>query len=134
MSASWALQKAVYAALIADAALTSRLGGARIHDDVPRGVERPYVTFGRWVARDLGTAAGDGEEHLFQLHVWSGDKGHRQTHEILAALRDVLHESGLTLDGHVLVNLRVEDAEARRQTDGETYQGILRLRAVTEPH
>jgi hypothetical protein len=132
MSAAWALQKAIYAALAGDAALTAVIGASSIHDDVPRGAGRPYVTFGRWVSRDLGTTSGDGEEHLIQLHVWSEAKGHRQTHEILGRLRDAVHEAPLTLDSGVLVNLRVESVEARRETDGDTYQGIVRLRAVTE--
>jgi hypothetical protein len=133
MSASWSLQKAIFAALVNDAALTALIGASRIYDDVPRGAGRPYVTFGRWVSRDLGTTAGDGEEHLAQIHVWSDAKGHHQTHEILGALRSNLHEASLPIDTHVLVNLRVESLEARRETDGDTYQGILRLRAVTEP-
>jgi hypothetical protein len=54
-------------------------------------------------------------------------------HEIMQVLRSVLHARDLTLDGHRLVNLRHELSEARREADGETYHGIVRLRAVTEP-
>ena len=133
MSASWALQKAIYAALTADPALTALIGAARVHDDVPRGAVRPYVNFARLVTRDFGSSSGDGEEHLLQLHVWSDAKGHRQVHEVLDAVRSALHEAVLPLGDWRLVNLRIESTEARRESDGETYQGIVRLRAVTEP-
>ncbi len=44
-----------------------------------------------------------------------------------------LHDSALALTGHRLVNLRHELTDTRRDPDGETYHGIVRLRAVTEP-
>jgi hypothetical protein len=43
-----------------------------------------------------------------------------------------LHDQDLTLSGHRLVNLRHESSEARRDSDGETFHGIARFRAVTE--
>jgi len=36
------------------------------------------------------------------------------------------------LSGHRLINLRHEFSEARRDSDGETFHGIARFRAVTE--
>jgi hypothetical protein len=132
-SASWSLQKSLYEALCADAAITSLLGAGRIFDDPPQRSAMPYVTFGQSTVRDWSTGTDDGDEHVLTLHVWSRTDGRHQTHEIMRALRAALHERDLTLDGHRLVNLRHELAEARREADGETYHGIVRLRAVTEP-
>ena len=50
-----------------------------------------------------------------------------------AELRAALHDQPLTLSGHRLINLRHEHSEARREPDGETYHGIARFRATTEP-
>jgi hypothetical protein len=44
-----------------------------------------------------------------------------------------LHDQPLTLVDHDLVNLRHEFSEARPDPDGDTYHGIVRYRAVTEP-
>jgi hypothetical protein len=44
-----------------------------------------------------------------------------------------LHDQPLTLVDHDLVNLRHEFSEARPDPDGDTYRGIVRYRAVTEP-
>ena len=136
-SAALALQQSVYAALIADTALTALLGANRIYDDVPQGSALPYLTIGQTTERDWSTggdpATDAGAEHLLTLHVWSDPRGKKQTHEILAALRSTLHDEPLTLSGHRLVNLRHEFSEARRAPDGETIHGTARFRAVTEP-
>ena len=132
-SASWALQQSVFAALAADAALTTLLGGPRIYDDVPQASAFPYVTFAQSSERDWSTGTDPGTEHVLTLHVWSQATGKRQAHEILAAVRGVLHDQPLTLTGHRLVNLRHEFDETRRDPDGETIRGLVRFRAITEP-
>jgi hypothetical protein len=132
-SAGWELQKAVHAALAGDSALVALLGGARIYDDVPRGAEFPYITFGPATVRDWSTGTETAAEHLLSLHVWCRSAGERQVHLILEAVRAALHDAALTLAGHRLVNLRHEISDASRQSDGETYHGLIRFRAVTEP-
>lgn len=133
MSAAWALQQSIFMALSGNATVTGLLGGARIFDDVPRGAQFPYVTFGQSMMRDFSTGSEEGREHVVTLHVWSRAAGRKEAHEIIDALREALHDASLTLTGHRLVNLRYELSEARRDPDGETYQGIVRYRAVTEP-
>ncbi len=132
-SAAWALQKSIFVALTGDANVTGLLGGSRIYDDVPRGVDYPYVSFGQSTVRDWSTADEEGDEHIVTLHVWSRHNGRKQAHEIMGALREALHEAPLSLDGYRLINLRHEFSEARRDHDGETYHGVVRYRAVTEP-
>ncbi len=132
-SSSWALQKSIYETLAVDAGVLGLLGGARIYDDAPQRSAFPYLTLGQSTLRDWSTGSEDGDEHLLTLHVWSRADGRREAHEIMQALRDALHERALALEGHRLVNLRHELSEARREPDGETYHGIVRLRAVTEP-
>jgi len=132
-SAGWALQRAVYETLTANAAVTGALGGPRIHDDVPRGAELPYVTMGQSSARDWSTGTEDGEEHTLTLHVWSRANGRRQVQQIMGVVRGALNHAALSVEGHRHVNLRHEFGEARRDPDGETYHGLMRFRAVTEP-
>ena len=132
-SSSWSLQRAIYDALLVDAAVIGLLGAPRIFDDVPQRSAFPYVTLGQSTVRDWSTGTEAGEEHLLTLHVWSRADGRRETHELMSALRTALHGQPLPLDGHRLVNLRHELSEARREPDGETYHGIVRFRATTEP-
>ena len=53
--------------------------------------------------------------------------------EIIEAIKDVLHDQPLMLADHHLINLRHEFSEARLDPDGDTFHGIVRYRAVTEP-
>jgi hypothetical protein len=132
-SASWSLQRAIYDTLANDGDVVLRLGGARIFDDVPQKSPYPYLTLGQSVVRDWSTGTEDGAEHILTLHVWSRAEGRREAHDIMSSIRDALHDRDLALDGHRLVQLRHELSEARREPDGETYHGIVRLRATTEP-
>ena len=132
-SAHAALQTAIFSALAADPALAAIAGPPRIYDDVPQDAAFPYLSFGASIDRDWSTSTEPGEEHLFTLHVWSRARGRREVFAILAALRAALHDRALALTGFRLVNLREEFAEARPDPDSDTYHGVLRLRAVTEP-
>lgn len=131
-TASEALQQAFHHALVSDAALRTLLGGERVYDDVPVRGEFPYVTFGQSVERDWSAGAEDEREHTVTLHVWSRARGRKEAQAILSASRRVLHDAALVLDGHRLINLRHEFSEARRDSDGETFHGVARFRAVTQ--
>ena len=132
-SASWELQKGIYQTLAGDPSVTGLLGGTNIHDDAPQKADYPYLTFGQSVARDWSTGSDDGLEHILTLHVWSRAGGKKEAHEIIEAIRQALKGGSVPVDEHYLVNLRHEFSEARQDPDGETYHGIVRYRAVTEP-
>ena len=125
-SASWELQKGIYQTLAGDPSVTGLLGGANIFDDAPQDADYPYLTFGQSTIRDWSTGTEDGLEHILTLHVWSRAGGKKQTHEIIEAIRNVLHDAPVTVSDHTLVNLRHEFSEARQDPDGETYHGIVR--------
>jgi hypothetical protein len=131
-SASWALQQAIFAALSGDSALTAVLGSARVYDDVPERAAFPYVTFAPGLERDWSVGEAVGTEHAVTLHVWSRGAGRKEALAIVEAVRSRLHDATLALTGHRLVNLRHESSGVRRDTDGETFHGIVRFRAVTE--
>lgn len=132
-SPAFALQQSIFSALTADATLTALLGGPKVFDGAPQATAFPYLTFGQTTARDWSTGSEEGSEHIVTLHVWSEAQGKKQTHEIMGAVRQALHDRPLTLEGHRLVNLRHEFSEARRDPDGDTHHGLTRFRAVTEP-
>ncbi len=128
---SLALQKAVFAALLSDAAVASAIDD-RLYDAPPREPAFPYVTIGETRVSDWSTGTEDGAEHRLSLAVWSRERGKRQSYEIMDAIEAVLHDAPLVLDGHALVNLRFEFAEVGRERDGITWRATMRFRAVTE--
>jgi hypothetical protein len=131
-SAALALQKAVYAAIVADDDVGALIGD-RIYDLAPRNAVFPYVTIGQTTLADWSTGTEAGAEHRLTLDVWSRQGGKSECHAIADAIRAALHDAALALTGHALVNLRFETADVARDPDGITFHGVLRFRAVTEP-
>jgi hypothetical protein len=132
-SSSFALQTSITEALTGDPAVVGLLGGAKVFDHVPRNAAFPFVTFGQSLARDYATALGEAEEHILTLHVWSEGGRREEAYDLIAAVRRVLHDAPLSLADHKLVNLRQEFSDARREPERESWHGIIRYRAVTEP-
>jgi hypothetical protein len=133
-TAAVALHAAIHDALVADSALATLLGGAKVYDEVPRQAAFPYVTLGECIITDCSTGTEPGLEHQLTLHAWSRHGGHSEAHEIAGALLAALDDAPLTLAGHHLVNLRFALADIRREADGRTYHALVRFRAVTEPN
>lgn len=131
--ASWALQKALYETLVGDLALQSLLGTpARIFDDVPEETIFPYLTIGEVRSRDWRGVEG-GIEHDLRFHAWSRYAGRQEIKKIMSGVYDVLHDGKLNLTGQRLVNLRYVFGDIWRRPDNETYQGVMRYRAMTQP-
>lgn len=131
--ASAELQTTIFQALTSDPALTALLGGPKVFDRRPDHAAFPYLTLGRTAVVDWSTGTEDGSEHILTLHVWAKGGGKRETYEIMDKVSTKLHDANLSLEGHHLVNLQLQFAEARQEPDAPTYHGILRFRAVTEP-
>jgi hypothetical protein len=127
------LQKAVVTALTGDATLTALLGGAKIHDHAPPNAAFPYITFGRTSIYDWSTGTETGAEQILSLHVWSKERGRKETIAIMERCRELLDDQALALEDNHLVNLRLEFSEVRHEDDLAIYRGLLRFRALTEP-
>jgi hypothetical protein len=131
-TATAALRAAIHDALVADGALTSILGGAKIYDEPPASAAFPYVTLGEARVTDFSAGEERLEEHQLTLHAWSRQGGHKEAHGIAGALLHALDDAPLSPDGHQLINLRFSLADIRREADGRTYHALVRFRAVTE--
>lgn len=133
LQANAELQSTIFKSLTSDPALTALLGGPKVFDRQPEKASFPYLTLGRTAVMDWSTGTEDGAEHILTLHVWARGGGKQETYEIMDLVSNRLHDAHLPVNGHELVNLRLQFAEARREPSSATYHGILRFRAVTEP-
>ena len=127
-----ALKSALHALLSGDATLAGLLGGAKIHDDVPRGQLTPYVVFGEATARENGTSSDRGHVCDLTLLAWSRQGGSREALAIADRIGALVDDAALTLSGHRLVLLRVIATEVRRTPEKDLTRATLRLRAITE--
>lgn len=130
-SPSLALQEAMRAALLAHAPLRLLLGGAHVHEELPRGARPPFVLFETIETRDWSVADQKAHEHFVALSVKTNSRSRRLAQQVLDEIETVLDGAGLSLAGHRLVNLRLTFWSVTRQ--GESYGANLRFRAATEP-
>ncbi|MDO8289721.1 MAG: DUF3168 domain-containing protein [Parvibaculum sp.] len=130
--ADLALQKAIFECLTTDAGV-SEFVGSRIYDAVPGDTGFPYLTLGEAQVDDWSAGEAEGREHWLSLNVYSRSGGRAEAKAIMGAVHRALHDAELTLDGFALINMRFQSAETRRESDGATWRGTIRFRAVTEP-
>jgi hypothetical protein len=130
--AGWALQKAMFDALSADAALNSILGAPpRLYDSAPKAAPFPYVVFGD--ARATSIAGADGlVEHDIRLNIHSRYDGRREVKDVITAILSALDGAALTLAGFALVNLRATFTDIIHRQEADAFIGVIRFRAVTE--
>ncbi|GGD09154.1 DUF3168 domain-containing protein [Aquisalinus flavus] len=131
--ASWPLQQAVYVRLTADAGVKALLGDpARVHDGVPEETIFPYLTLGAARTRDWPGVDG-GQEHDLRLTAWSRHGGRGEVKQVIAAVHAALHDASMSVSGFHLVSIRYVFGDTWRLADNETWQGVMRFRAVTHP-
>lgn len=133
MSASSALQAAVYAALQADASLTA-LVSDRVYDVPPDGAAAPYVSFG---PSTFVTERRDGfasRTETIQIDVWTRDQRARQPCKaIMDAVNDVLDQGNLSLaDPYGLARMDLVLSRLIDDPDGITKHGVLQYSCEVE--
>ncbi|CAN5340180.1 hypothetical protein BH09PSE2_BH09PSE2_03450 [soil metagenome] len=129
-----ALIATLIAHLCAAPALNADLGDPpRVYDEPPDRPTYPYLSIGRAQSTPRGGDASEGVEQVLTLTVVSRYGGTEEAHRIKDALRTLLDDARLTLNGHRLVSLQVRFADVFRASDWRSIYGVIRLRAVTEP-
>jgi hypothetical protein len=132
MTAGYALQRAVYAALDADAALTGLIGPGRVFDAVPPRAALPYLLFGPVSSRGYGGLSADCEEHFLDLQIWSDAAGRAEISAIAAAAAVALENPGPLEAPYLLANLELVETLTARAGPQPLFLATIRLRAVTE--
>lgn len=120
------LQAAIYSALTANPAI-----GAQIYDAVPQAAAYPHIEIGEGLTLDWSAGLMRGEEHRIDVHVWSRYRGAKEARELMAKVKNRLHEQSLTLTGNALVDVRFSDSDLTVDADGLTRHGVVRFRALT---
>lgn len=127
-----ALRKAIRARLSADSALVAALGAAKLYDEAPRGAAAPYVLLSEAKLRDWSASDSRGAEQLLTITVISIERGVAEALTLGERIVALLDEAPLTLEGHILIDLRHQSSETRREQNGRFARVDLRFRATTE--
>lgn len=126
------LQKTVFEVLNSDAGLISEMGVDKIFDHQIAKVNFPYAVFANWRINDWSTDECEGEEHLFEIHIWGQKSGRKQVQSIASSIKTLLHDQPLVLDAGHLVNLRHQNTFINTQGRARLQQARLIFRATVE--
>lgn len=127
------LQKAIYAALLADPDVSGMVSD-RIYDGVPESVLAPYISFASSdVSDDGATGCVDGIVETLAIDIWSRDQSRLRLCKRLSwYVRQVVHEAAFDLETHALADLRVTGFKVEADPDGITAHGMVVVRALIE--
>lgn len=129
----WAVQQAVHAKLVGDAALQALLGNPpRVFDHVPAATLFPYVVIGEAHGTPFDSKTEDGFDQTLTLHTWSRYRGLKETKEVMAGLVAALDGGDLPVAGHRFVLLRFVFATTMLDSDGLTRHGVQRFRVISQ--
>ncbi len=128
----FAVQQAVYAALISSAALNALVNG-RIYDEVPVAEPTyPYLSIGETITNRFDTKDWVGWDIEMTLHIWSRYRGKKETEQISAAVEDALHRQTLNVSGGSFVRMDVIQRMSFEDSDGLTRHGVVRLQIISQ--
>ncbi|PCI43059.1 MAG: hypothetical protein COB49_12865, partial [Alphaproteobacteria bacterium] len=96
-----ALWQAIHDRLAGDSILMGQISG--IYDPAPEGQSLPYLTIGEGNMRDWSAKDFTGQEHLMDIHIWSGNRGGGQIRSLADLVAGLLAGQDLILTGHQLV-------------------------------
>ena len=124
------VQKAILAAIVANAGMTALIGD-RMWDDTPQDETFPYGNFGDHTALPFDTKTDEGEELSLYLHFWSRYPGRKEILDIMKASYDLLHNGSLIVVGLQVILIQRDYEEDRLDPDGKTWHGVQRFRILT---
>lgn len=124
------LQKAIVEALTGDVTLMALVEG--VYNHVPQDSAFPYIVVGEATSSDYSTMTTQAEEITSTVLVFSRARGSKQSLEIMARLRELLHNAALALDGCTLIFQRFQEASITQTEDTNTWQGTVEFKALIE--
>lgn len=131
--ASLPVQKAVLAALKADAGVAALVAG-RVYDQVPVSAVKPYLSFGPFQVLPDQADCYDASDITVQLDGWSAGPGSVEVKKIGRAVRAALDQKALLLDEEErLITINIEQTQYLVEPDGITQHAMLQFVARTEP-
>jgi len=122
---SFAVQVAVFDRLEAEVSCP-------IYDSVPMNAAMPYITIDSEISSNSDILNGRRDTRMFYLSVWSNFKGQEEVKRLMGEVDSALHRRPLPVETGRVISVLVDRKQANRDADGETYQGSVTLRILTE--
>jgi hypothetical protein len=126
MSFESALQAAIHTRL------STYPGMPSVKDDVEVTLPHPYIVIGEDTHIPWDTDDSTGAESTITLHIWSRQRGKKETKDIQGLIYTALNRYEMSVDGHHLVTMEFDYSDVIMDPDGLTRHGISRYRTLVE--
>ena len=136
MSFENAIQVAIYQTLSSDSTLSAAVTG--VYDTAPQALDAgaaanfPYVPIGEDTHVEWDTDTELGADVTVTIHVWSRDRGRKETKTIQGLIYGLLHRASLSISGYNLVGVDWLQSDSFLDTDGLTRHGVQTFRITVE--
>lgn len=128
MSASMALQRALWTRLTGDQELMQRVTG--VYDDVPPGATLPYITIGNDIASDWSAVGVNGREHRLSIIVWDRAFSAANCRLISSQVETAVQALPRTIEDHRIASIKFVRSFVTKDPDGTT-RGVIDFVART---
>lgn len=123
------IQKALVAALKD----LNTVADDNVFDQVPTSNPFPRITVGGAEVNPVMADCYDGSESFVQIDAWSRAVGFPQVKAIAGAIRERFHQGALTVEGHTVELMFVEQTIYERDPDGLTNRARMIVRIQSQP-
>lgn len=127
-----AVQIAQIDALRANSELMSILAADGVYDNVPEGTARPYIIIGEAIETPDNAHDRYGKNIVVTNHVWSEQKGYKESLEIMNLMVATLEQQPLVVEGFHHVMTQFEFSQTLRDPDPTIRHAIARFRILVE--
>lgn len=127
------LQATLIAALLADAQLTSALGGDAIFDAPPKGQTAPYVVIIRHDALSRDGDETPGHDHRLLIHCWHTDASRKAALNIAERVIAVALSADLDSAGLKITHGQHDRTDTNIDVKTGRARAAIALRFFTEP-
>lgn len=131
--ALYATQQALASVLSSSTVVQNLLGNpARLYDHMPASATFPFVVFGAAHCTSYDSQFETGFETVVTLHIWSRYRGSKEVQDVAQAIYDNLHRASLSVAGQVFISCEFQSADVLPDSDGQSFQGIVRYSVLTQ--
>jgi hypothetical protein len=92
----------------------------------------PYIRLARHEIRPRGPSGEDSPEHRISLEVFSRSGGREEGMRLTGLIGEILRQAELSPSGYRLILFFPVFSDVFLRSDGTTFRGLLRLRALSE--
>jgi hypothetical protein len=109
-----------------------------VYDDVQQDAKGnvlaafPYIVLGEDTHAPWDTDDSIGSESTITIHVWSRQRGKKETKQIQGLIYEALHRHELEVLGFATMTVEFDYSDVILDADGQTRHGVSRYRVFIE--